>query len=351
MEGRRQPFSLPLSPAAVDGQTAQFAQALTDAIKVGGDDLGELTARARLGYAYGVTGRAGAAVDVLQQNAAVAESKRGSSDPDVFVARTDVAWAMGKAGRVLEAIALHERCFADLSRLLGSGSKHAAMAEIDLGKILTTASRHSMALRHLEHASSSIEDFGRDHPDALACRAALAAIYGVTGRRADAVAMLVAARADFDRAVGPDHFETIRASFLLASNLSASGSPELAVTEFERTLKVAGRVLGGHHPLTITGQYGLAVAYLASGQSGKAITTIEQKLGHGPQSVTGGVPYAARRDATGECPGQGGEGQRRYRRPGKGGRGHREQHRDSRPKRGPRATSAGQPLSEGRPGR
>jgi hypothetical protein len=95
VEGSRQPFSMPVSPASIARQIAAFERAVTSSVAAAGpDEPASVAARARLGRAYACGGRLDDAVRVLAENVSA------SDHPDAVVARSDLAWAcLAQAGR------------------------------------------------------------------------------------------------------------------------------------------------------------------------------------------------------------------------------------------------------------
>jgi tetratricopeptide (TPR) repeat protein len=335
MDGSRQPFSWPVSPATIASQTAEFEHALARIETTADpDDLRVLEARRQLGNAYAITGRTQAAIDVFESNLAAAEKVGGSDHPNAVIARADLAWAWRRDGRVAEALALHERCVTDLGRLLGTGSVPTAKVRLDLGRTLIAAHQRDLALLQLEQALTVLDAAGSsadpdvlagrmalagvyrsagrvndavelaertaaacgqrlrsDDPEAISCRAMLATIRGAAGNAPEAVAMLTQARSDFEKVLGPDHVETIRTGLFIADNLRG----DRAVAEFERTLQVATRVLGRQHLLTITGRDNLAATYLAAGHTAEAISALEEVIRDTQPPYSGDTKYNSRR--------------------------------------------------------
>jgi len=103
----------------------------------------------------------------------------GVGDPD------DLANAYQAAGRLVEAIALHERTLTDYERILGA-----------------------------------------DHPDTLASRHNLASAYQAAGRLAEAIPLFERTLTDRERILGAEHPDTLNSRNSLASAYQAAGRPD-----------------------------------------------------------------------------------------------------------------------------
>ncbi|MCP3879631.1 MAG: ATP-binding protein, partial [Sulfitobacter sp.] len=88
--------------------------------RLGSDHPNTLTSRNNLAYAYESAGRVNDAITLHEQVLADRERILGSDHPDTLSSRNNLANAYESAGRVNDAITLHEQVLADRERILGS---------------------------------------------------------------------------------------------------------------------------------------------------------------------------------------------------------------------------------------
>ena len=149
--------------------------------------------------------------------------------PHTLISRNNLAGAYQDAGRLDEAISLHEQTLEDSTRILGP-----------------------------------------DHPDTLISRNNLAGAYQDAGRIDEAIALYEQTLEDSTRILGPHHPATLISRHNLASAYQAAGRLDEAIALFEQNLEDHTRILGRHHPNTLTSRNNLANAYLAAGRSEEA---------------------------------------------------------------------------------
>jgi tetratricopeptide (TPR) repeat protein len=149
-----------------------------------------------------------------------AERVLGPDHPDTLSSRNDLASAYWVAGRVAEAIPLHQRTLADMERVLGP-----------------------------------------DHPHTLQSRGNLATAYQDAGRVAEAIPLHERNLADMERVLGPDHPHTLASRGNLATSYQKAGRVAEAISLNERNLADRERVLGPDHPHTLATRNNLATAY------------------------------------------------------------------------------------------
>src|SRR5215469_4303366 len=82
-----------------------------------------------------------------------------------------------------------------------------------------------------------------------------------------------------ERALGPDHADTLAAGRRLAQAYLAAGRSAEAVSWFQWALADRARTLGTDHPDTIAARLGLGRALLAAGQTADAITALRAAVG------------------------------------------------------------------------
>ena len=119
---------------------------------------------------------------------------------------------------------------------------------------------------------------GPDHPDTLTSRNNLAYAYESAGDLGKAIPLYEQTLADRERVLGPDHPDTLTSRNNLAGAYESAGDLGKAIPLYEQTLADRERVLGPDHPDTLTSRNNLAGAYESAGDLGKAIPLYEQTL-------------------------------------------------------------------------
>lgn len=127
---------------------------------------------------------------------------------------------------------------------------------------------------------------GPDHPDTLNVRNSLSAAYGAAGRVAEAVTLFERTLVGRQRALGPEHPDTLTSQNNLAVSYQDAGRVAEAILLLKLTLATRERLLGTDHPSTLNSRGNLAAAYLAAGRAAEAIPLLEQTLA-GRQWVLG----------------------------------------------------------------
>ena len=149
----------------------------------------------------------------------------GPDHPSTLTARNNLAGAYQTAGRLDEAIPLHEQNLEDRTRIL---SPH--------------------------------------HPDTLNSRNNLAGAYDDAGRLDDAIELFEQNLKDFENLLGPHHPHTLLSRNNLANAYQAAGRLNEAITLYEQTLEDRTRILGPRHPDTLISRDNLADAYRTAGR-------------------------------------------------------------------------------------
>ena len=127
-------------------------------------------------------------------------------------------------------------------------------------------------IRDLERA------LGPNHPDTLNSRNSLAAAYQAAGRPAEAVPLFEQTLVGRERLLGPDHPDTLTSQNNLAAAYQDAGRAGEARLLFELTLAARERLLGADHPSTLNSRGNLAAAYRDEGRVTDAIPLFEQTV-------------------------------------------------------------------------
>jgi tetratricopeptide (TPR) repeat protein len=119
---------------------------------------------------------------------------------------------------------------------------------------------------------------GPDHPDTLTTRNYLGLAYWEAGRTSEAITLHEQTLAARERTLGPDHRDTLNSRNNLANAYWEAGRTGEAITLHEQTLAARERTLGPDHPSTLQSRNNLASAYADAGRISEAITLHEQTL-------------------------------------------------------------------------
>ena len=119
---------------------------------------------------------------------------------------------------------------------------------------------------------------GADHPDTLNVRNSLAIAYEDAGRTAEAIGLHQQTLAGFEQTLGPDHPDTLASRNNLAFAYRAAGRTAEAIASHEQALAAYERIWGPDHPRILTAMASLAKAYRAAGRTTEAIGLHEQML-------------------------------------------------------------------------
>ena len=119
---------------------------------------------------------------------------------------------------------------------------------------------------------------GLDHPDTLTARDNLAAAYVAAGRAAEAIPLYEGTLAICERLWGADHPRTLNSRGSLAAAYGNAGRVSEAIPLLELTLAGRGRALGPDHPDTLTTLNNLGAAYRDAGWVAEAIPLLELTL-------------------------------------------------------------------------
>ena len=207
-----------------------------------------------------------------------------------------VAWAAGASAALAVLLGVIAVLTGDKTLLALSVSAFTGAAAVAWGAMIALASRarsgaadtagtqHADAIGQYERALADQERMhGRDHPDTITARAALAAALRVAGKLKDAIGQYERVLADRERTIGPDHPDTITARANLAFAYRSAGRLRAAIPAYERTLADRERVLGGDHRDTLTARANLAACYQVARRLTEAIPAYKRALADSEQ--------------------------------------------------------------------
>ena len=169
-------------------------------------------------------------VTALAQNAAAAPDVAGELATMLARLRSVVLNHLAELGEAMpEVIAIGQPLAADLYRLLGPDDPDTIRARTDLARAYHRTGRVDDAIPLVEQVLAARERlFGADHPGTLASRNNLASAYRATGRAGEAVPLFEQNVTTCERLFGSDHPKTLasRHSLDLARQESAQAGNE-----------------------------------------------------------------------------------------------------------------------------
>jgi tetratricopeptide (TPR) repeat protein len=246
---------------------------------LGADHTQAFRCRDGLASAYGAAGRLDDAIGVHERTLTERQRILGKDHPDTIDSCGHLARAYAAAGRHAEALPMYERVVADREWVLGARHPDTLAARGDLAGAYLSVGRPEHALPVYEQTLADLERaLGPGHPDTMAARAGLAQAYHTVGKLKQAVPVYERTLADREKAQGPDHPDTISARADVAYAYRTAGRMKQALPLYERVLGDRERVLGSYHPDTLTARGNLANAYLAARRNKDAITAYERTL-------------------------------------------------------------------------
>jgi len=269
---------------AADLGMPQLALTLTDSVTRAGDTLGPdhpstLASRNNLAGAYHDAGRLDEAITLHEQNLKDCENLLSPDHPSTLTSRNNLASTYQDAGRLDEAIALFEQTLEDSTRILGPHHPDTLTSRNNLAGACQAAGRLDEAIALYEQTLEDADRIlGPHHPDTLTSRNNLAYAYQKAGRLDEAITLYEQTLTDRTRILDPHHPHTLTTRNNLAYAYRDAGRLDEAITLHEQNLEDADRILGPHHPDTLATRNNLASAYQKAGRLDEAITLYEQNL-------------------------------------------------------------------------
>jgi tetratricopeptide (TPR) repeat protein len=155
------------------------------------------------------------------------EQRLGPDHPDTLSSRSNLALAYRDAGRISEAITMHEQILAVRERTLGPDHRDTLRSRHGLVDSFAAAGRASEAITLYKRTLADQERIlGPDHPDTWRLRNDLACAYADTGCTDEAITLHEQTLAGFERTLGPDHSYTSRSRRSLVRAYRAAGREE-----------------------------------------------------------------------------------------------------------------------------
>lgn len=265
-----------LAAAAVeywDRQLRQARQAL------GADHQDVLTARHAWAYALGRAGKLVAAIAAFTELLDDRLRVLGRDHPDVLRTRASLASWRGRAGDLQGAVADYQELFAECSRLLGPEHQDTLITRGGLARWRGEAGDAEGAVAAYQQLlTDRLRVLGPDHPDTLITRASLARWRGEAGDPAGAAAAFARVVEDAGRVLGWDHRDTLANRHSLASWRGRAGDPAAAAATFVELLADRTSALGPDHPDTLRTRGSLAFWRGQAGDHAGAVSVLSALL-------------------------------------------------------------------------
>ncbi len=224
-------------------------------------------------------GRLAEAIALHEATLKLCEARLGPHHPDTLINRHELADDYYSAGRLIEAIALHESTLKLLEANLGPDDPLTLTSRNNLALSYAATGRLNEAIALLESTLKLREvKLGPDHLDTLKSRQNLAIAYFYLGRFSEAIVLDESTLRLFEAKSGPDHPDTLNSRNNLANDYNSAGRLTEAIVLHESTLKLYEAKLGTNHPDTLRSRENLAIAYAAVGRITEAITLFEATL-------------------------------------------------------------------------
>jgi serine/threonine protein kinase/tetratricopeptide (TPR) repeat protein len=245
----------------------------------GADHPDTLATRSILALASTYAGRVAEALALHESTLERRKAVLGPDHPDTLGSRGNLAFAYQAAGRMAEALALHESTLERREAVLGPDHPDTLGSRGNVATAYGEAGRHSEAIAlHQKTVKLMESKLGPDHPQTLTCRNNLAVAYWRAGRTAEAIAMDEATLKLREAKLGPDHPDTLQTRRNLANGLFDEGRLSESIALNEGTLKLTEARLGVDHPVTLINRNNLANAYGAAGRLPESIALHESTL-------------------------------------------------------------------------
>ncbi len=246
---------------------------------LGPDHPYTLASRNNLACAFESAGRLTEAIPLHEQVLADRIRVLGEYHPQTLASRNNLACAFESAGRLTEAIPLFEQVLADRIRVLGEYHPQTLISRNNLGSTYMSAGRPTDAITLFEQVTDdSIRTMGEDHPDTLMSLNNLAGAYESAGRIDKATVLYEKVLADSIRVLGEDHPHTLASRNNLAGTYISTERLDDAIILYKRVIADSIRVLGEDHPHTLISRNNLVYAYASTGQLAEAIMLNERVI-------------------------------------------------------------------------
>ena len=203
----------------------------------------------------------------LTESVSQALESLGPDHPDTLDSCNSLANAYHSAGRIEDAVTLHEQTLENRTHIQGSHHPQTLASCNNLAAAYQDAGRLNEAIELYEcNLEESTRILGPHHPDTLASLSNLAYAYQDAGRLDDAITLHKQNLEESTRILGPHHPDTLISRNNLANAYQDAGRLDDAITLHKQNLEESTRILGPHHPDTLISRNNLADATRAAGR-------------------------------------------------------------------------------------
>ncbi|MFE1554074.1 tetratricopeptide repeat protein [Streptomyces sp. NPDC058734] len=193
-------------------------------------------------------------------------------EPDALAAGHTRAFALSRAGRPEEALAVYVAVAQGRARVLGPDHAETLAARQEEAYELGRLGRHGEAYEMYRAVlAARVRTTGPLHPDTLRCRHSLACALSALGRHAEAHATAAEVAADRAAVLGAEHADTLHSRYEAAYSLGRLGRWQEALTGFRQVAAARERVLGRDHPDALAARYETGIALGRTGRAAEAL--------------------------------------------------------------------------------
>ncbi|MFD0352480.1 tetratricopeptide repeat protein [Streptomyces sp. NPDC127110] len=195
-----------------------------------------------------------------------------AGEPDALAAGHTRAFALSRAGRPEEALAVYVAVAQGRARVLGPDHAETLAARQEEAYELGRLGRHGEAYEMYRAVlAARVRTAGPLHPDTLRCRHSLACALSALGRHAEAHATAAEVAADRAAVLGAEHADTLHSRYEAAYSLGRLGRWQEALTGFRQVAAARDRVLGRDHPDALAARYETGIALGRTGRAAEAL--------------------------------------------------------------------------------
>ena len=182
------------------------------------------------------------------------------------------------AGRIDEAILMHEKALRLRKKILGVSSRQTISSMHYLANAYRDAGRFKDSIKLDEMVLEKNIEIDADSPSAYSSMNSLANSYLNSGQLDKALPLYQRALNGRKIKLGPNHPYTIDSMSNLATAYQNAGRVDDAILLYKESLQLRKTKLGSDHPKTISAMNNLAVGYGMAGRIDEAISLLEQAL-------------------------------------------------------------------------
>jgi serine/threonine protein kinase/tetratricopeptide (TPR) repeat protein len=244
-----------------------------------GQPLIEARLRTTMGTLFWYVGESAIAIEQFQAARQLYTRHRGFDHPDTLSSMHNLAVSYAPAGRIHEALKLHEETLQLRKAKLGPDHSDTLWSMHGLASSYTDVGRFQEALKlHEETLQLRKVKLGPDHPDTLWSMDGLANTYAAAGRMREALKLHEQTLQLRKAKLGPDHRDTLGSMQGLASSYADTGHIQEALKLRRETLQLLKAKLGPDHPETLWSMDSLANSCADAGQIQEALKLHEETL-------------------------------------------------------------------------